>query len=87
MADPADIKSRLTTIFRTIFDDESIDIHDQMTAADIDEWDSLNHINLIIAVERSFGVRFTTSEVSNVANVGEFIDILRGKLTPADGRK
>ena len=63
-----------------MFDDESIVIHDAMTAAEVDEWDSLNHINLVLAVERGFEVRFMTSEIGNLANVGEFIDLLKGKL-------
>jgi acyl carrier protein len=75
-----DIRNRLNRIFRDLFDDDSIEIFDAMTAQDIDEWDSLNHINLIVATEREFGVRFTTKEVANLANVGEFISLLAGKL-------
>jgi acyl carrier protein len=81
--DDTAIRARLTDIFRDTFDDESIEIHDAMTAADVDEWDSLNHINLILAVERGFGVRFKTSEIGNLANVGEFIEVLKGKLAVA----
>ena len=81
--DDAAIRARLTDIFRDTFDDESIEIHDAMTAADVDEWDSLNHINLILAVERGFGVRFKTSEIGNLANVGEFLELLKGKLATA----
>ncbi len=51
-----------------------------MTAEEVEEWDSLNHINLVIAVEGAFKVRFTTPEVGNLANVGEFINLLKGKL-------
>lgn len=78
--DDAAIRARLNDIFRDTFDDESIEIHDAMTAADVDEWDSLNHINLILAVERGFGVRFKTSEIGNLANVGEFLELLKRKL-------
>ena len=78
--DDAEIRARLTTIFRDTFDDESIEVHDAMTAAEVDEWDSLNHINLILAVERGFDVRFKTSEIGNLANVGEFIAVLKAKL-------
>ena len=81
--DDAAIRARLNDIFRDTFDDESIEIHDAMTAADVDEWDSLNHINLILAVERGFGVRFKTSEIGNLANVGEFLELLKRKLAPA----
>jgi len=78
--DDAGIRALLNDIFRDTFDDESIEVHDAMTAADVDEWDSLNHINLILAVERGFGVRFLTSEIGNLANVGEFIALLKAKL-------
>jgi len=80
-----EIRARLTEIFREVFDDESIEISNEMTAKDVEEWDSLNHINLIVAVERNFKVRFTTKEVTNVANVGEFVALLKGKLSAAAG--
>jgi len=76
----AEIVERLTEIFRDVFDDDSIELRDEMTAADVEEWDSLNHINLIVAVEKSFRVKFTTQEVANLANVGEFIALLKSKL-------
>jgi len=78
--DDAEIRTRMTAIFRDLFDDESIVIRDEMTAADVDEWDSYNHINLVLAVEKSFAVRFTTSEIGNLANVGEFIGLVKTKL-------
>lgn len=81
--DDTAIRARLNDIFRDTFDDESIEIHDAMTAADVDEWDSLNHINLILAVESGFGVRFKTSEIGNLANVGEFLELLKRKLAAA----
>jgi acyl carrier protein len=85
MMEDVEIRARLTEIFREVFDDESIEIRDEMTAKDVEEWDSLNHINLIVAVERNFKVRFTTKEVANVANVGEFIALLKGKLSASAG--
>lgn len=75
-----EIAMRLTEIFREVFDDDTIEIHDAMTAKDVEEWDSLNHINLIVAVERAFRVKFTTKEVSALANVGEFITLIGSKL-------
>jgi acyl carrier protein len=80
-----EIRARLREIFREVFDDNSIEIRDEMTAQDVEEWDSLNHINLIVAVERNFDVRFTTKEVRNLANVGEFIALLKGKLCAPTG--
>ena len=75
------IRDRLNRIFCDVFDDESIRISDHMTAKDVEEWDSLNHINLIVAVERDFGIRFTTREVSGLANVGEFVALISTKLS------
>ena len=80
-----EIRTRLREIFREVFDDESIEIRNEMTAKDVEEWDSLNHINLIVAVERNFNVRFTTKEIANLANVGEFVALLKGKLSAPAG--
>lgn len=70
------IFERLTAVFRDIFDDDSITIGRQTTANDIEDWDSLEHIRLIGAVEREFGVKFTMKEVSSMKNVGEMADII-----------
>lgn len=78
--DDAALRQRLNDIFCEVFDDDSIRITDEMTAQDVEEWDSLNHINLIVAVQRSFKIKFTVGEVNNLANVGEFIDLIRSKL-------
>lgn len=71
-----DIIKRLTDVFRDIFDDDSLIIGDSTTSADIDDWDSIEHINLIGAVEDEFGMRFKMREVSGMKNVGEMIDII-----------
>lgn len=76
----SDIQSKLQTILREVFDNQSIVIRDDMTAADMSEWDSLNHINLIVAVEKEFGIKFTTREVYVANTVGEFTDLLARKL-------
>ena len=78
--DESAIRDKLQNIFRDVFDDETINIFNEMTTNDIEEWDSLMHIHLIIAIEKVFDVRFDTSEVVNTANVGEFIDLLIQKL-------
>jgi acyl carrier protein len=69
-------KDRLTIVFRDVFDDEAIEIHDAMTADDLDEWDSLSHITLVLAVEREFGVKLKAAEVGNLADVGAMIRLL-----------
>ena len=76
----AEIYSRLTEIFRDIFDDESIVLKPGTTASDIDEWDSFNHINLIVATEAKFKIKFQTAEIESMKNVGHFVDIIEKKL-------
>lgn len=70
------ITEKLTEVFRDVFDNEDITISDGTTADDIEEWDSLEHISLIAAVEKTFKMRFTMKEVSGMKNVGEMINIL-----------
>ena len=70
------IISELNEIFRDLFDDDDIEVTRKTTADDIDDWDSLEHINLIGAVERKYKISFTMKEVSSMKNVGEMIDII-----------
>lgn len=74
--DKREIVSKLTGIFRDVFDDESINITPQMSADDLEEWDSISHISLISAVEDEFGMKFTMSEVVGMKNVGEMVNII-----------
>ncbi|MDY6934510.1 MAG: acyl carrier protein [Spirochaetota bacterium] len=80
----SDVKNQLQQIFRDIFEDDSIIIFDEMTGDDIEEWDSLEHINLIIAVEKNFNIQFATSEISRLKdadqNVGKFIKLIEQKI-------
>ena len=75
-----DLIDRISAIFRKVFDDDGLVITPEMTADDIDEWDSLSHIRLIVAHEIEFGVKFKTTELSDLRNVGDFIDLLKSKL-------
>lgn len=69
--------SRLTEIFREVFDDEDIDIGPDTVAEDILEWDSLSNIQLLVAIEKAFnGVKFNTGEVANLKNVGEMVSVI-----------
>jgi acyl carrier protein len=74
------IYARLTEIFRDLFDDESIVLTPETTAADVPGWDSFNHINLIVAVEMQFGIKFRTAEIESLRNVGHFVQIISSKL-------
>mgnify|MGYP001428568780 FL=1 len=78
----AEVLDALTNVFRDVFDDNSIVINDQTTANDIEDWDSLEHINLIEAVEKEFNMRFQMREVSGMKNVGEMVDIIIARATP-----
>ena len=67
---------RLNEVFRDVFDDETITVSDETTAEDIEDWDSLEHINLVVAVENEFDVHFNMGEVNKMKNVGEMMDII-----------
>ena len=75
-----EILLKLTEIFREELDNEEIVISDETTAEDIEEWDSLSHIQLIVAIEKAFKIRFTSSEIQSWNNVGEMMDSLQAKL-------
>ena len=72
-------KERLQEIFRDIFDDEKLIITEEMSANDIEDWDSLAQINLIIAIEKEFKVKFRLEEVSNLKNIGEMLELFSKK--------
>lgn len=75
------ITARLQTLFRDVFDDESIEIRDEMTAEDVDEWDSVSHISLVLAIEQEFGLRLSAAEIGGLANVGAMISLLIERAT------
>ena len=74
------VKEILTEVFQDTFDDDELELFDEMTADDVEEWTSLTHIQLIVAVEKKFGVKFTTVEVMKLKNVGEFIALIEKKV-------
>ncbi|MBO4877094.1 MAG: acyl carrier protein [Ruminococcus sp.] len=74
--DKNEVIGRLNEIFRDVFGDDSITVNEATTSDDIEDWDSIEHINLIGAVEDEFGLRFRMREVSGMKNVGEMIDII-----------
>ena len=75
-----EIYERLNNVFRDIFDDESIVVTAETTSKDIEDWDSLEHINLIVAVEQEFGIKFNMNEVTTMKNVGEMADIIMSRV-------
>ena len=75
-----EILQKLTEIFRQIFDDDSIVLTLETTAADVADWDSFNHINVIVATEERFGIKFQTAETEELKNVGHLVELIRQKL-------
>lgn len=78
--DKNEILEKVQDIFRTVLDDEDIVLSNESTADDIEEWDSLNNLLLLVQIEKTFGVKFTSSESSSWQNVGEMIESLHAKL-------
>ena len=75
------IQERLTRIFQRVFHEPTLVIRADLTAADVDSWDSLSHINLIVAIEKEFACRFTTGEIMSLTNVGALESLIRQKLS------
>ncbi len=75
-----EIYGKLNEVFRDVFEDDDITVNDQTTADDIEDWDSLEHINLINAIEQEFGIKFNMGQIVSMKNVGEMVTIIEGKL-------
>ncbi len=71
-----EVLERLNEIFRDVFDDDGIEVCDSTTSADIEGWDSLEHINLVLAVEQEFDFKFEMGQVVSMKDVGEMVDII-----------
>lgn len=76
----ADIYAKITEIFHDVFDDDTLEVTPELTASDVDEWDSLSHIRLVLSIEKAFGLKFSAAEVGRLKNVGEFVDLIKSKL-------
>ncbi len=74
-----ELMPRLTNVFRQVFDDDQLTLSRSMVAEDVEAWDSLTHINLIVAIEREFKLKFTTREISTLKNVGDLMDLITRK--------
>mgnify|MGYP001584497491 CR=1 FL=1 len=74
------ILARVEAIFRDIFDNEALVVSRATSAVDIEEWDSLNNINLIVAIEKEFKIKFILTELDALKNVGEMIDLIGQKI-------
>jgi acyl carrier protein len=81
MEDP--IITGLTAVFRDVFDDDELVLKPELTADDVDGWDSLAHIRLILTVQKKFGVKFSPIEMNRLKNVGDLIALTRHKQEQA----
>jgi acyl carrier protein len=73
------IYQKLTAVFRDVFDEDDLVLGPQTTADDVDGWDSLNHIRLVLAVSKAFGVKFSAAEIGGLKNVGELVGVIKAK--------
>jgi acyl carrier protein len=77
--DEPQIYARLTEIFEDVFDEDSIEVTPGLTAKDVDGWDSLNHIRLILTVEKAFHIKVSTSEIGSMENVGDLVKLIKAR--------
>ena len=75
-----EVFATLNEVFQDVFDDESITVNEETTADDIEDWDSLEHINLLAAVEQEFGMKFNMGQEVSMKNVGEMADIIISQI-------
>jgi acyl carrier protein len=77
----AEILDKISGIVGEVVGIDDLKVSASSTAADVDGWDSLTHVQIMVAVERAFGVRFRTGEMASLANVGELVDRVMARLT------
>jgi acyl carrier protein len=77
-------KEKLNKIFAKVFDNETLEILPHMTANDVDGWDSMSHLKLIVTVEKDFGIQISGSEVMRLKNVGDLLDLINLKTTKSN---
>jgi acyl carrier protein len=73
--------ARLQEVMRDILDDDELEYRDDLTAEDVDGWDSLSHVRFLVAVEKAFGFRFTSGEIDGFKNVGEMLNVIVQRAT------
>jgi len=83
--DDAQILQQLTEIIRDVLNDDTLTLKPDTVAADVPEWDSFNHINIVVATEAKFGIKFKTAELEQLRNVGEFVALIKQKLSQKKG--
>jgi acyl carrier protein len=73
----------MQVVFRDVLDEETLVLRPEMTASDVENWDSISHIDLMVGIEREFGVRFTTAEIAGLKNVGDLEALVDRKRVAA----
>jgi acyl carrier protein len=77
--DEPQIYARLTEVFQDVFDEDSIQLTSELSAKDVDGWDSLAHIRLILTIEKAFKIKFSTSEIGKLENVGDLVTMIKAR--------
>jgi acyl carrier protein len=77
--DEPEIYARMSHIFKNVFDEDSIELRPELSARDVDGWDSLTHIRLILTVEKAFKVKFSTSEIGKLDNLGDLVTLIKAR--------
>lgn len=77
--DEAQIYVRLTEVFEDVFDEDSIVVTPELSAKDVDGWDSMTHIRLMLTVEKAFKIKFSTSEIGKLENVGDLVKLIKAR--------
>jgi acyl carrier protein len=77
--DEQQIYAQLSTVFEDVFDDDTVELTPQLSAKDVSGWDSVSHIRLILTVERKFKVKFSTSEIGKLENVGDLVSLIKAR--------
>jgi acyl carrier protein len=78
--DEPQVYARLAEIFEDVFDDDSIKLTPDLSAKDVDGWDSLTHIRLILTIEKTFKIKFSTSEIGKLERVGDLVALIEARI-------
>jgi acyl carrier protein len=77
--DEPQVYARLAGIFQDVFDEDSIEVTPELSAKDVDGWDSLTHIRLMLTVEKTFNIKFSTTEIGKLENVGDLVKLIQAR--------
>ena len=80
--DESELWTNLINVFRLVFDEEDLVIGPTTSAKDIESWDSLSHVQLVVAIEKRFGIRFNLGEVVALENVGQMVNLIKSRIAP-----